>query len=468
MENETRIMRGGVARRPVALTAMTPPARPRGGAGFGGDMGPESSPERPAAVYPRQRPLPARGAGLALAVLLVASVAGCASTRDPEAAAKASGLITFKELDQMNKAFADRFVLLVTSACDDIEHDNPSLHQRRKAHELKLYSATSAFDIASNLDPYIGLLDLTLSVTLVSHVWIDEDRAEETFGPERARVLIDTLRRARVEVWDLAAKAVKPENLEKLDYLIWEWRRANPAVEHVEFVRFNDFAELRGKFRIADVRSGGLLAPVGEAKKAVDDARLFAERAFYLGKRAPLMFSWQAEALNYELLTTPELSRALNNFDNFSTSLNRLNLAIDRLPRDVATERQAIIAAIDQREKMINSVVASVRATITDLDKLLVNVKEVVAGSERLAVALRSTSDSLTGTIHAADTAAARYVPTPPGAGGATPAASRLAKGADTVVPTTSRREVTGADAVSPTTSRREVTSADTARLANM
>jgi len=49
-------------------------------------------------------------------------------------------------------------------ACDQIEQDNPSATQRRMAHELKLYCATSAFDIASNPDPYTSLLDMTLSV----------------------------------------------------------------------------------------------------------------------------------------------------------------------------------------------------------------------------------------------------------------------------------------------------------------
>src|SRR5207247_5965944 len=134
----------------------------------------------------------------------------------------------------------------------------------------------------------------------------------------------------RVEVWEIAARALKPEHLETLDYMIWEWRRNNPDVEHVEFVRFNNFAAGRGKSQLADVRTGGgFLAPVGEAIKAVGEARLFAERALYLAKRAPLMLAWQAEALNNELISTPEAVRLLANVDSLASSVATSGGAFD-------------------------------------------------------------------------------------------------------------------------------------------
>jgi hypothetical protein len=373
---------------------------------------------------------------------------GCAAPpkEDPAAAA---ARVAIQEVDQLNKAFADRFVLLVATACDAIEKDNPSLAQRRKAHELKLYCATSAFDIASNPDPYTSLLDLTLSVTLVSQVWIDEDHAEDVFGPDRARVLIRALRRARVEVWQIAAKTLKPEQLETLDYIIWEWRRDNPDVEHVEFVRFNDFAAGRGKSQVAEVRAGGgFLAPVGEAKKAVDEARLLGERVFYLAKRAPLALAWQAEALRDELLDNPEVTRALSNLD---TAVR----AIDRLPKDVAAERQSILAAIDQRDRSLNATIAAIRGAIADADKLAGTVRSVAADSTRAFAELRSTSDSLAATIRTADQAAAHYMPPPPPA--ATQAAKASTRRVDTA--TASSRNGSAADGGSvPGTVRTDTT----------
>src|SRR3954454_2935591 len=102
-------------------------------------------------------------AALVLVTVILISIAGCAAPPKPDPAATAK-MVTVTEIDQLNRAFADRFVLLVAAACDQIEQDNPSAIQRGMAHELKLYCATSAFDIASNPDPYTSLLDMTLSV----------------------------------------------------------------------------------------------------------------------------------------------------------------------------------------------------------------------------------------------------------------------------------------------------------------
>jgi hypothetical protein len=348
-------------------------------------------------------------AALALVVLFLTCAAGCAAPAKPDPAAAAK-LVTLPEIDQLNRAFADRFALLIATACDQIEKDNPSASQRRMAHELKLYCATSAFDIASNPDPYTSLLDMTLSVTLISQVWIDEDRAEDTFGPERARILISELRRARVEVWEIAARALKPEHLDALDYLIWEWRRNNPDVVHVEFVRFNNFSASRGKSQLADVRTGGgFLAPVNEAKRAVDEARLLAERAFYLGKHAPLTLSWQVEATTNDLLANPDVGRVLGNLDTFAASADRLTTAIDRLPKDFAAQRDATLTAIDQREKMLNSTIANVRGAIGDTERAMASFSKVLGDSQRTATDLRTAADAVTGTANAIDAFASRY-----------------------------------------------------------
>src|ERR1051326_6429471 len=46
--------------------------------------------------------------------------------------------ITVDELDQITKSFADRYVLLLANACDEIKKEASSDGQRRDAHRLKL------------------------------------------------------------------------------------------------------------------------------------------------------------------------------------------------------------------------------------------------------------------------------------------------------------------------------------------
>jgi len=58
------------------------------------------------------------------------------------------------ELDQLTRAFADRYVGLLASTCDALKVGNPDPVQRREAQEWMLNSASNVYDIASNADAF--------------------------------------------------------------------------------------------------------------------------------------------------------------------------------------------------------------------------------------------------------------------------------------------------------------------------
>jgi hypothetical protein len=80
----------------------------------------------------------------------------------PASGGPASGGPTIRsaELDELTRAFADRYVGLLSSACDALNKDNPDLVQRREAQELLVNGATNVYDIASNADAFTRVLDL--------------------------------------------------------------------------------------------------------------------------------------------------------------------------------------------------------------------------------------------------------------------------------------------------------------------
>ena len=311
--------------------------------------------------------------------------------------------ITMQELNELTNAFADRLMTLVASACDEIEQTTDTAEQRRTAHQLKLAMTTSVFDIVTNPDPLTQLFDLVLVVTLYSQVWIDENEAEDVFG-DRADGLIRALRDVRVEIWDLAARAMAPEAQQELDQLISDWRRDHPDVTFVGFVRFDDFAANRGKSMIAEIRTGGgFLAPVNEATKAVDEARLFAERVFYVSKRAPILLQWYVEALAYELLLNPDVVATMEGYQAIAR-------ASEEIPERLTAERKAIFEELDRRADSINDAAGNIQRTIADAQTLVDSVNNATAGGERLAAEIRVTSEALKQTILAADRLAERYV----------------------------------------------------------
>src|SRR5689334_16387595 len=291
------------------------------------------------------------------------------------------------ELDELTRAFADRYVGLLSSTCDALKKDNPDPVQRREAQELMLDSATNVYDIASNADAFTRMLDLVVVTTLLSQVWVDDDRAGDLFG-DRGEVLVRALHHGRVEAWALAAQVLRPDQLELLDYMMWDWRRHNPDMVRTPFVRFSNFAIGRGKSATAAVVDAGGFANIGRAGKSVDEARLLSERMFYLAKREPALLRWESEALKDEVLATPDVRTYL-------TDIHRLTDQAEKLPENVAAERQAILSALDERMDRADKTVASVKAVVNDANALVTS--------------LGPTSNSMNDMLKTADGLFARY-----------------------------------------------------------
>ena len=295
-----------------------------------------------------------------------------------------AGTITADELDELTRAFADRYVGLLSSTCDDLKKDNPDPVQRREAQDLLLNAAMNVYDIASNPDAFTRMLDLVVVTTLESQVWIDDDRTGDVFGA-RGEVLVRALHHGRVEAWALAGQVLRPDQLDLLDYTIWDWRRRNPDMTRVSFVRFSNFAVGRGKSAAAEaLAAGGFFAPVGDASKAVDQARLLTERIFYLAKREPTLLRWQAQALQDEVLANPQVGRTLSNVE-------RLTDAAEQLPTRLASEREAIVATVDDHMKAVERTAATVRATVSEANEAAATVGEA---SQSLNAMLK-TADNL-------------------------------------------------------------------------
>jgi hypothetical protein len=310
--------------------------------------------------------------------------------------------VTPQELSAITAAFADRYVLLMRNACDTIKQTATDPLQRQRAHLLKTNSAASVYDIVTNPDPYTQLLDLTVAITLQSMLYIDDDMAEKTYGVENARVLMTAMRKARVEVWEIAARTLTEEQLDNLDFMIWDYYRNNQDMLHVINVRFGDFAGSRGKSLVEDVTATGLLATLDEARKSVDETRMLAERSFYYFKRAPLLLAWRSEATIDDILVKPEVRSVLKSVDDASSSIKGITASVDRIPEAAATERKAIIAAFDEREGKLGNLMKETRAALESADA-------VAKSSKDLMVELQRASDSVGELIKKADVIAANY-----------------------------------------------------------
>src|SRR5262245_36526981 len=300
--------------------------------------------------------------------------------------------VTLEEVDELTYGFADRYLMVITSAVDSIKRNNPDPEQRRLAHRIKLDGVLAVEDIASSPDPYAKVLDLVVSVTLQSMVWIDENRAEDVFGP-RAPVLIRALREMREEAWQIAGRTLRQDQLETLDLLIGDWRRTHPQVDQVAFVKFDNFAGVRAIALTADLKTGtGLMAPAIEMTQEAREYRRLAERAFWYSKRAPNVAGIQAEAAMNEILSTPEAGSLSATMTQFGGTADRVGQLLDSLP-----------TMFDARQRQL----AELMHSATDL---LGTVNHLSASVDHTLLTLGETmrvADQIVGRYYKPDTSAA-------------------------------------------------------------
>jgi hypothetical protein len=339
---------------------------------------------------------------LALSLFLLPAAAS--SQNAGEAQAK----ITAAELDKAAYAFADRYTTQLVAATDALLLGNPSAEQRRLAHQVKLVSVSGIYDIVTNAEPFSKLMDLLMVVTLQSYRWIDEDQAERTFGA-RSAPLIQAMRTLRVDIWNVAGRVLRPEQLQQLDALILDWRKRNPHVETLSYLRFDEVAGLRGKNALDEIKATGFFAEIAGATKVADDARLLAERAFYQAKRMPFLMTWQMESLMNEMLVKPELSQSINAADSLAKSADRTSLFVEKLPEQLTKEREAIVNVLEDKNGRLAKLMGEVRSTTASADQLAATVHKVTESGERLTLNLRDTATSVTTTSQALDQLLAKH-----------------------------------------------------------
>src|SRR5688572_9594491 len=326
--------------------------------------------------------------GLTCLLVVIAAVAGLAfhatALAQPRqmgaASARVKPAMSATGLEQTLYAYADRYAASIAGATDTIARDNPSAEQRRIAHLAKLVGVSSAYDIATAPDPFRKLLDMVLMTTLQSYVGIDEDRAERTFG-ERAEPLIRTLRDLRVDIWKLAAQVLRADELQLLDALILEWRRQHPDAPIVSYAhaRLDDLTSDRNREVLEQIKRSSGLFGIGEATKAMDEARQLGERTLFQMKRMPWIVNWQAQAMLDETLSKPELLRALQAADTLASSAERLSTLAEKLPAQIGAEREAAAALLQDRDGRLTGLMREVRKTTASADKLALNVRETVS-----------------------------------------------------------------------------------------
>jgi hypothetical protein len=310
---------------------------------------------------------------LLAAVALGAALAGCAGGGPKKSKVEQAGNIkdttmSRQQLEDLSNAFADRYFTLMLAASEVVMRDNPDIRQRRIMNGLRLLGVSSMYDISTSSDSLTQLLDQLGVVTLQNYYWVDSGRAHAIWG-DRAEPLVVNLRKAREDIWEIAAKVFTQDQLDEIDLLIANWWHTKGGTEFVAYVRFSDVATRKGRAIVEDVRGGGgLLEPLDRATEQFEEANFAAQRAFFWAKRVPLFANWQALALVYEFMVMPEVQGALSD------------------ARRIADMIEGFPEGIDAKGTMARQLISDVRGTLTDAGLLLDKVGPIMQTVQGITV----------------------------------------------------------------------------------
>jgi hypothetical protein len=291
--------------------------------------------------------------------------------------------MTQEELQAAVISYANRYINTVGQAAVRFEEKLPTPEARLKASERKVYSLSSVAEIAAGPNPGPALLDLVVTATLNRMVWEDYWRPQ-VFGMP-ATIIIDAFKKMEKDVWQLASQVMTPSQLEELKDLILDWNAANPGQKFADYIRFSDFGDLGKKPNLKEIQKpGGLLAPIHEAVQAADEIRRTSERAMFLATKMQLIAGLQLELVYKQLVMQPEVIKILGDVTKFRETGERFAVLLEKLPEEVAGEREALIKAFDVRESKVQSIMGEIQATLDRVDGSFASLQKTTVDAQHL------------------------------------------------------------------------------------
>jgi hypothetical protein len=202
---------------------------------------------------------------------------------------------------------------------------------------------------------------MTVFVTLKRMAW------EEVWGPqvygEAAQVMVDVYRQLEDDIWAITAGVYSPEQVEQLHQVIADWRAQNPDVTAVGMVRLAEFGDSREISGLLDAgKPGGMLAPVKEANRNIEEMRLVAERVMYMITRMQLMLNLQTHWAFSDIAMQPEVRQLVANSQGFLDVADSFAATFDELVEKLPEEREA---AIEQALTGFNEEWKEILSTLT-------------------------------------------------------------------------------------------------------
>lgn len=301
-------------------------------------------------------------------------------SQKPEPSEELAPRASEAELRLRLQRFADEFQQAVSEPLVEVLESNASLSRRKLALDMKYVYGSTAYTIAAGAHASVAVLDMMVFISLTRDT-IERWGVEYT-GKQQTKRLLAVFREYEEKIWTIARTIVTPEQEADGRAYLAEWRENNPNRRNVENIRVSEFVNALDLEDRAAAK--GLVASVGRATAAADEALELAERLTYFFQRAPLLWRMHAQLGFFEVITQPEMQGLLANADQISSSADRLSSNVDRLTSiliegPTTPEEEALFENLEGGETRVRALMGDLQQTMEQANALAENV-------DRLAV----------------------------------------------------------------------------------
>jgi len=280
--------------------------------------------------------------------------------------------------------FADEYSMRMVGGVDNLRR-GPDALSPAEVLQVKIAIASETWSIASGPNAVADLIDMTVFVT-VMRMTLEDYWQPKVFG-KSALPMLAYSQSAEADIWKVAGKVLKPEQQTDLRQSIAAWHHQNPLRESLVASRSLDFAsrvealgqnEVKKPGNVFSLLNVDPLAGMEPAVREVAQTRMFAERALFVAQKMPTLLRWQTELLSVNAVEMPAVQQLISNSTQLSVSVERFAHVAEQLPKQLSTEREEIVKALQTQEKDIASLMgqgtqfsASLNTTFTTFDALM-------------------------------------------------------------------------------------------------
>ena len=288
------------------------------------------------------------------------------------------------EVQESLLRFADEYSMRMVGGVDSLRRGTGALSPA-EVLQLKIAIGSETWSIASGPNAVANLIDMTVFVT-VMRMTLEDYSQPKVFG-KSALPMLAYSRSAEADIWKLAGKVLKPEQQTDLRQSIAAWHHQNPLRKSLVALRSLDFASRVEALGQNEVRKPGSvfsllnvdpLAGMEPAVREVAQTRMFGERVLFVTQKMPTLLRWQTELLSVNAVEMPAVQQLISNSTQLSVSVERFAYVAEQLPKQLSTEREEIVKALQTQEKDIASLMgqgtefsASLNTTFTTFGALM-------------------------------------------------------------------------------------------------